>query len=234
MARIFRKFRRSAKFFGVWFVIGLLAFVFWLQKTCQQYEAGTCEKIAQDAVSVALVIFALVIGGVVIGFLKRIAIGRKPLQENFRDKPWDYDRCTICLIGKVEKVWNPTTIDRLRRRVTDTLRKLAKDDDPVGRFAHQRFLLSSPQIDPGSNILVIHNVTEEKLILKKGHWLEVQGQYLHQRSRKRTAFGTKLTKYGKLHYTHPPQGFVRPLEKKPNLGELLEVKIVQRYRLEKA
>jgi len=135
--------------------------------------------------------------------------------SDFLENPEQYHRRVIKISGQVEKILKNPAKEILKRKAIDLFRDITKNSDPRGRYVHQRFVLSSDALARGENILVLHNVEFGRKAISNNTWLEVQGVYLHSTSVVKTLFGHKPTKYGRIHYTHKPKGYIKVLGRKP-------------------
>jgi hypothetical protein len=232
MARRRRSFRlRSApKILKVWAFLCLVALIYWIKSLVGE---------GQDAIAVVnefafsiLPIFALVFLtiAVVVFFAKYRArkINREifPIEKpDFAFHPANYDKEVVHVFGKIVRVLEDESSEKLKRKLTDIVRTATKNPDQASRFIHQRFFISSPQLKSGENIIVFNNEKYNKLKLKKGYWVLVKGEYVHSVSRKRTAFGWKDNFYGLIHHTHPPEGDILVFEDKYKLAEYLKISL---------
>lgn len=143
--------------------------------------------------------------------------------KDFPNAPWLYDRSNVEITGTVELVFSTATSKRLETFFIDTLRSLTLSRDNSGRTNHQKFLLSSPGLRKGERLLIVHNEQFGAVPIKKGAWISVRGEYVHRRSPRKALFGTKLTFYGLVHFTHEPKGFVKPIGRPDGRTPLLIV-----------
>lgn len=130
-------------------------------------------------------------------------------ESGFKGNPAEYDRRVIEISGKVVRILKDPFSEVIRRKFIDRFRTLTGDSNTEGRFIHQRFLISSPELVSGENLLILHNIKFGKLALKIGSSVRVKGEYLHQLGSSRGWFGMRRSLYGRVHYTHEPKGFVR-------------------------
>ncbi len=145
------------------------------------------------------------------------------LEKSFRDMPWQYNRMVVELHAQVEYVFKNDFSYVLKRKVNALVRDLKNDPSHNSRHVHQRILLSSPQLRKGENFILIHNTKFGKLKLKKGAWILVKGEYIHDIQKNRSK---KSHYYGKLHYSHEPVGCVNPLKlSKSEIAELSFLKV---------
>ncbi|OVE80266.1 hypothetical protein BVY02_00795 [bacterium J17] len=173
----------------------------------------------------------------------RLVFSRPPRTVNlntFKYIPEEFDRSIIKLTGKVQKVLKDTMGEKIKRKTTDVVRNMTGNEDKVGRYMHQRFVISSPQLKPGETTIVYHNLKSEgRLKLKVGKWVEIQGEYIHdpganarkKSKSKNTNNSVRNSRtYGLIHYTHSPKGYAKVLSKKPKDIEYKEVTIVKDNR----
>ena len=207
--------RNRRKLITIWVLLASLALWSWVSR--QYSDTAQLEQQVEEIIRYLVYFFiaAAILFAARLFYTRRQNIKTSSL-GGFKYKPWNYDRDIISLVGQVEHVF-PNTVDhRIKTKVTDVVRSITKDHDPSGRYIHQRFLISSPLLKKGNNLMVTHNTQYGKLPIKKGKWLDISGVYLHSRAKTRTAFGkSKLTFYGKLHYTHKPKGKIQILPEKP-------------------
>ena len=135
--------------------------------------------------------------------------------RSFRDDPSQFDRRIIRLEGRVEKVFRLKKRDAIRRMVLDWIAQLFGRQVRPSREIHQRFLVSSPQLKKGEWIMVLHNVHGKRLPLKRGMWIQVQGEYLHVTVKKRGWIVKRSNSYGRIHHTQPPNGLIAPIKADP-------------------
>lgn len=196
-----------------WGLLGTLAAVYYLQKHYDLRTVDDYERLFEEAYYYALWGgggFAALIVPLVL--VRRRINKRALLDQSFKAQPHNYDKKIIKLTGRVERVFNVSFGEKMRRRTTKLVRKITGSTDQTGANIQQRFLISSPQLKWAEPIFVIHNVSFGKLALRRGAWFEVQGEYLHQRSPRRNPwrrlFLGAQTHYGKLHCTHEPKGYI--------------------------
>ena len=151
-----------------------------------------------------------------------------PNGSEFSAEPENYNKSIIKLYGKVDRVIPDKTGEKVKRFLIDRYRSATNNTDPVGRYIHQRFLIKSPVLKKGESLLVLHNIKFGKEKLKRGAWLELQGEYLHKTSVVRLKNSTYSTWFGRLHYTHKPKGFLRVLKKPPSPEKAGGLVIVRR------
>ena len=134
---------------------------------------------------------------------------------NFRDEPERFDRKLIKMQGRVERVSRVRKRDLIRRALYRWFAAIFGLEAPPIMPSHQRFFLSSPQLQRGEWVLVLHNAHGKPLALKPGMWIEVQGEYLHVTVKKGGVFGRRSNRYGRIHFTHPPKGSIAPIKADP-------------------
>jgi hypothetical protein len=147
------------------------------------------------------------------------------IKKTFKDMPWLYDHKTIKITGRIEKIFTTPLSNKIIFGLRHQYRVLISSHDHQGRYEHQRFLISSPQIQLGSCIFVSHNTHFGKIQLNENDWVEVQGEYLHRTTKRKSFFGPKFTYYGLIHKTHDPN-FINILSDKPNVKELGNVAVI--------
>lgn len=209
------KLRGRRKLILIWSLLLLLALGGLFQRYCDDAGEAYCE--ARLALGLTYLYWfvglAVLAGGGI--------IARKWLLQDvsdagdFKCSPQKFHGKVISLCGKVERVLENSLAESLKRKVTDVVRTIINDDNRAGRYVHQRFLISSPALRHGCYLLVLHNIEFGKIAVRKGKWVEVKGEYLHQPLMQRTLWGRKRTFYGRLHFTHEPKGFAKVLSKKP-------------------
>lgn len=158
-------------------------------------------------------------------FIKRK--GNLALQKSFRDMPWLYDHKVIKISGRIEKVFTTHLTDKIIQSLRHNYRVLIADQDHRGRHEHQRFLISSPQIQLGSCVFISHNTSFGKVDgLQPGSWVEIQGEYIHRTVKQKGVFGPKFTYYGFIHRTYAPN-YIKLLSDKPDVKALGNVEVVK-------
>lgn len=147
---------------------------------------------------------ALVLALYLIRWLRQPRFRNVSASSDFANNPAKYHGNTIHLIGRIEYIVPDTFAEKVKRKVTDIYRTAAESDDHTNRYVHQRFLISSPQLIEGEKLMVHHNIGHGKLPLKRGAWVTLKGEYLHEPSENRRT--GKQNRYGLIHKTHPPGG----------------------------
>ena len=150
---------------------------------------------------------ALIAAAIVALLLLRRLFRPRPIRtagvpEGFADRPWLFDGAEIELQGRVERIFTDTAAEGMRRKIVHAIRNLTGSNNAVGRFSHQRFLMSSPALRSGHAVMVEHNLRYGKLPLAAGAEVELRGEYLHKTFRGRYF-------YGRIHKTHAPYGYLR-------------------------
>lgn len=145
----------------------------------------------------------------------------------FKDEPERFDRKLIRMQGRVERVSRLRKRDMLRRLLRQWLATLFGFSAPPLAPTHQRFFLSSPQLHKGDWMLVLHNAQGKPLALKRGMWIEVQGEYLHITVQRGGWFRRRSNRYGRIHFTHPPKGSIAPIKADPKGVAQRSVELVQ-------
>lgn len=130
--------------------------------------------------------------------------------SDFALSPEEYDGSIIKIRGQITRVLENSTKEYLVRKSVDIYRTITGDGDRSGRYIHQRFLIVSPALFQGESIIVYHNVKFGKIKITPGRWLEIKGEYIHPELNSK-----KNRKYGLIHYTHEPKGFIKVLKKAP-------------------
>ncbi len=205
MKGVRRQLRRRSRTILVWLLIlGALIYVK-LEKYCSAPNSLSCQSIAWIVGGLA----TLVLCSLGIRYFRQKASSATYSQDGFALHPERYEKAIIQLWGRIEYVFPDTFSERVKRKIIDLYRSMLGDTDPNGRYLHQRFLMSSPLLLQQHRLLVFHNLSFGKEPIKKGRWVEVQGEYLHTPGVKKTAWGSDSTFYGRLHYTHTPKGFLR-------------------------
>ena len=165
-------------------------------------------------------VLKIIIGGVIlvalpylISLIRRQKVELIPgLPTDFKDEPFNSDGKYITLQGRVVKIFSDTLAEFVKRKFIDKFRKISGNDDRRGRYIHQRFLITSPALRFRQYILVENQVTFGKVKLRKGCVVELRGQYLHSKDKKKNHF------YGKIHSTHPPKGYIKRVDGTPMQG----------------
>ena len=132
-----------------------------------------------------------------------------PLSQysDFALSPEKYDGSIIKIHAQIVHVLENTTKEFLIRKAVDLYRTITKDDNRKGRYIHQRFIIKSPALLEEETIIVYHNTKFGEINLNPNDWLEIKGQYIHRESDSR-----KNRKYGLIHYTHEPKGYIKVLK----------------------
>jgi hypothetical protein len=228
MGEIQRALRRRRTIITI--VVGLLLVIVYLKLQQLCVARGVCSGTAEDRHFIAqmALLFLGVIALLSVPFVlyARAKHKRERGLTGFKHRPWEYDRKVIVVIGSVEIVFRTYLQEKLKRKAVDLWRKLTANNDPGGRFTHQRFLITSPMLKPGKRLMVYHNISYGKLSLKKGVWLRIQGEYIHHRGLEWTWFGKRLAFYGRVHKTHVPSGSIEVLEGTPLLTETDVVRVI--------
>lgn len=204
--------RRTKKFILVWVLLISLAVWSWARRN--QARLLTLYEENRSFILGTLIFSAL---GSIIGFSFWVFYQRKKNKKIASDKsffsqPWLYDKKIVTISGKVERELRTGDFEKIKIALRRIVRKLTLNKDPIGNFIHQRFLITAPEFPKGEQLLIIHNIEYGKLNLKRGISIEICGEYLHHRSRKRGKLGmTRFSTYGKLHFTHPPKGWIKVL-----------------------
>ncbi len=151
-----------------------------------------------------------------LGDLGVLAEPVSPLKPaNFRDDPARFDRQIIRIEGRVEKVSRLRKRDALRRLLRRWIAKLFGRRPAHDSATHQRFFISSPQLKKGEWLLVLHNAIGKQIPLKRGMWIQVQGEYLHVTLQKGGLLRPRMNAYGRIHFTHAPKGSIAPIKADP-------------------
>lgn len=207
---VMRKFLYGRFGYKAWPIILLLALMYYLgfdPGSSSDYDAlnESSDRILRFIVPLLVVSFFLFVFKI---FRERRLNVEKDAnrEKTFRDRPWEYNRTYIELFGQVEHLFQNDTSYVVKRKITNLYRNLTKDGNHAGRHVHQRFLLSSPQLVKNENILVINNTDFKSDPIKKGDWVSIKGEYIHD-----LRHDGKKSKnfYGRLHYTHDPVGWVK-------------------------
>jgi hypothetical protein len=208
--RIFhRRGLRWNKFAVVWSLLLLFALYFHLSEYCKSLGQD-CQELALSWLSLICVAIALLSALFIVRkflyILRERTLNQTP---GFFTQPWKFDNKIVQLTGKVAYVFSDKPTAGLRIFLTNIWRKIVASSDPSARYRHQRFLLSSPDLRNGESIMVISNLSYDIPRLGRGDSVEVQGVYVHTPSPKRSFWGTQRTFYGRIHYTHPPKGYLK-------------------------
>ena len=227
--------KQRTRLITVWSLCVLLAAYGWLSRTLGISDPSELNTAAAAALAVIrkLAIVAAVLFTLYAVYARTVNKRQHKQQATFRDNPWLYDKEFIRITGTVERVFtNAAEID-FKRHVTNLFRMFTAHGNPVGRYQQQqRFLISSPLLKKGENIMVINNISPGQVKVKERQWVEIQGEYIHSPARKNSAFGRPLTFYGKVHYTHNPLGFIKVLNAKPTFDATSEIQIIKDVKRE--
>jgi len=220
--RLSSQLRSKRKLITVWLVACALAASFYLKKYCRDNISHFCEDPLNWVLArivIGFVILLPIIAALIFFLRRRNAYLR---DGSFRNEPYYYNNKFIQLYGKVERVLTVSAERRFRSMLVNLFRRVVNNQERSGRNRHQIFLISSPQLQRGKKILVLHNTHFGKVALRKGSWLDIKGEYLHQRGKERTPFGVRLSLYGKIHHTHEPEGYLHILSSRPSDEALSE------------
>ena len=175
---------------------------------------------------------AVVIPIVLLYFVVRFLLKRKSSLfsikslKSFRNTPLLYDQRVIKIIGRVEKVFTTHLTDEVIQSMRHDYKVLIAEDDHFGRHDHQRFLLSSPQMQFGSCVFVSRDTALGQVDgLQPGCWVEVQGEYLHRTMKQKGIWGPQFTYYGLIHQTDA-SNYIKLLSDKPDVKALGDVEVV--------
>lgn len=214
MSAFWKAVKSHRKLLLTWGFLLSLAGIYYLQKHYGLRTVDDYERLFAEVYEVVLWTgsgIVAVIGLVIVWARRRNK--KLSTDTSFRCQPWNYDKQVLFLTGRIEKVFHSRWRDRLERWVRRLFRRITASADRDETNPQQRFLISSPQLRSGERLLVVHNESFGSHALWRGMWLEVQGEYVHKRSKRRDPLRRllrgKLTYYGLIHYTHEPRGFVR-------------------------
>lgn len=213
MGKFKRALRSRRRLITVWAIPLILLCAFYGVDFCERHQAGYCEDLFWD-----FVIWSGLLGscGLLWFWLRYKKEARSHSLFGFKNFPEQFDKEYLRLVGKVDRVLNNSLGGNLKRMATDAFRTMTQNYDRSGRFIHQRFLVTSPQLRKGQKMLILHNTKYGKISLRKGRWLEITGQYLHIPGVVRSPFGLrKHSFYGRIHHTHQPTGEIKVLKGKP-------------------
>ena len=230
-----RKFRlgNRRKLTVVWSFLLLLALIQWAREFfglgAGAINAQQIEQYSRAGIRIVLVLGAGLLGCLLLRYLYnavffRLDSGTSDSKHPFTDKPWEYDKRVITVIGRVERVLSDDMMFKLRRKMVDVYRTATKNNDHSGRHVHQRFLVSSSILRRGQQIIVYNNTKFGKQPVGKGTWVIIKGEYVHRSSKMRGPFGTvQKSYYGLIHYTHRPLGGIKTFRKRSDLVSYCKV-----------
>jgi len=132
-------------------------------------------------------------------------------EGGFKAFPERYHEQIVEITGTVVYVLKDRTSEMIRRKITDATRSITGNRDAKNRYLHQRFLITSSDLAPGHNLMIHHNINSGAVPLKIGATVQVKGEYIHHLGFRRTWFGKRRLRYGRIHYTHEPRGYLRNL-----------------------
>lgn len=222
--------RSRFKLVIVWLFLLGLACVHWIDKFCRNQPGGNCNNLVDTTLGLLPILAAVAVVILSCFIAYRVAVREDHKESGFKNEPWHADKKIIRFYGRVEYVMRDRFSEKMKRKVTDIYRTATNNDDPANRYIHQRFLISSPQLRRGERLLVLHNTSYGSISIRRGRWIEAQGEYVHQRAPKRTMFGKKMSFYGRVHFTHEPKGGLRVLRKKPVPSiENIKVRVLKKH-----
>ena len=218
-----QQLRSRTKLITIWLILGLLVIGYKVREYCTTLRRGYCEDIFDSAVTYGTVVVPTVVALAFVFFVVR-AVRRHSEAKlpGFINEPWKYDRRIIKLSCRIERILEDSFSERMKRRMTDLWRTAIGSKNHSGRHIHQRFLVSSPAIRRGEQILVEHNIGSGKHSLRRRHWVDLQGEYAHVPGTQKSLWGRKQTFYGRIHHTYEPMGHIRMLPTKPVLFRVEE------------
>lgn len=223
-----RQLRGKWKVIAIWLPLLSVALLWRLVRHCDQRKDGLCEAALDYTLAFVtfidnnlLLVIPILLSLPVCYFAYLKLTEEDKTVPGFKNFPEQFDKRIIRLVGKVEYVLSDKLTEKLKRRGTDIYRTMTNNEDKANRYVHQRFLISSPLLQRGERLMVHHNTSFGKLRLRKGLWVDVQGEYIHKPSKRRK--GT--THYGLMHHTHKPKGSARVLKGKPHNVKGKKVKV---------
>lgn len=181
-------------------------------KYCQ-YDA--CLSLLKETFYLRLALAIAVSIAVIVLCRRRLFGAGESGLSAFALRPHEFNECTLELYGRVEYILSDTVLETAKRKIVDAWRTATDNSDTVGRYVHQRFLISSPALYPGERLAVHHNTKFGKIALKRGSWLHVKGQYVHRPPTVTKLLWSAKARYGLIHLTHGPGGFLEKLHGAP-------------------
>ena len=147
--------------------------------------------------------------------------------KTFRDAPLLYNQKVVKITGRVEQVFTSHLTDEVVQGLRHDYKVLIAEDDHFGRHEHQRFLISSPQIQFGSCVFISRDIDLGKVDgLQPGCWVELQGEYLHRTAKQKGLLGPQFTYYGLIQQTGLAH-YIKLLADKPDVKTLGDVKVAE-------
>jgi hypothetical protein len=225
-----RRLSLRAVFFGrggfkAWPLVITIGIFAWVKSNNYMLSIEELNQAAEISIPIIALFFILLAFWFIIKTISLRQKNSKIVRTNtFRDKPWEYDRMIVTVTGKIDYIFKNDFSYVMQRKITNAYRNLTKDGSHIARHIHQRFLLSSPQLQQGERIMIIHNTNFGEIDIKTGSWVSVKGEYIGDKENFK-AFGQRYRHcYGKIHYTHSPKGYIKVLATAPKLEEIGEVR----------
>jgi len=217
MNQFFRQMMRRRRLFNV-LIFGGVVFLFTkFHVLCKHSQYVLCVEPWSGAATVELFriirpyLAALIVLVACLLFFKRASKRALALEGGFKAFPEQFDGEVVELKGTVVRVLDDSVGEHLKRGMTDMYRTWTKDPNNANRHIHQRFFVESPDLKNGESIFVHHNTKFGKVTLSRGTKVHVKGEYAHRVGSRRGWFGRRKTYYGRVHFTHPPKGFLELL-----------------------
>ena len=207
--RRYRKPRfRWTKFAVIWFLLLSFALGSHFYRYCQNQGIDCSELMLDSLTIVALLLVAIIVILCIYGVMHILHQRKLNRMPGFANQPWLSNNQAVEISGSVISVFPEQLKDRTHLTITNIWRKIVGSSDPTGRYRHQRFLLCSPELRRGETLLIVSNLEEQVPLVHKGDQVKIRGIYLHSPSKTRGFWGWKRTFYGRIHFTHPPKGYI--------------------------
>lgn len=149
-------------------------------------------------------------------------------QEVFSDQPWLFNKRIIIITAKVERVINFELLGAIRRLIEHLKWVISNQEVPYIPRYYQRVLLSSPKLESGQYITLFIDRGVGKNHYTPGVWLEIQGQYIDQKSFLYGFWGSSLTFYGGIHTLPGNNGSIKVLGTNLKPEEVKDIEVLPR------
>lgn len=186
--------------------------------------------IAAGCFVIALFVFIIRILFVFYKKIPQPAVNGGLRQENFSHQPWLYNKRIIILTARVERVIDFEMLGVLRRLVEHFKWVISSKEEPYLPRFYRRILLSSPSLESGQLITLFLDRALGRVNYSLGTWLQVQGQYIDQKSILYGFWGSRLTFYGGIYNPYGHNGFVRVLNGEPKPEELSDIRVIPKEK----
>ncbi len=224
----FKKFFFGGRGFKLWPIIIIFTALYYLGiNPFSTSSAQNIEYYSAELFSFIILLF-LLFSFIGVFYFIFLVVNKSPITQSnikksdFTNSPGKYSKSIIQFSARVEVYFPDPFNIRIKKFGVHLFRNLTKQDNHIGRYYHQRFLISSPILKEGERIIVLHNTKYGWLKLNSGDWIQLRGEYLHNENTNSKNDGRKVHFYGKIHYTHDPLGFIKKLSRSQAKKDLAE------------